>query len=340
MLMAAIKTSLRAALLEIEFRNACSRLADCSQSGENSVPWQSPRSLTNVWWDIFGVCRADQIIIRHHDNGFFANFLAVLDTLVLARNDAYVYVDWRLTGAESHFRYGPVGRNVWTEMFEPLSPTGELIHASPCCVVGGRMNRFLISRGKDLLSMHPNLAAIRSQYYRKYSSRIRIRNSYIKEEVERIRSAMRGHVAVGVHKRMSRREVAANQLSGRIPTDSMMIDTVEVIAARHKGICPLIYLATDDDDTLEAFRRHFGSRVMFRAGVQRFPPTSRTEVHTQPWERLGVKDACDVMIDALLLAECNQIVHMSSNVSTCVGFLNPKVELIHWELVEWPRRSW
>jgi len=54
-------------------------------------------------------------------------------------------------------------------------------------------------------------------------------------------------------------------------------------------------------------------------------------VHKLDWGKVGVKDACDVLIDGLLLAECKAVLHQSSNVSTAVSFINPTVEMIHFD---------
>jgi hypothetical protein len=64
--------------------------------------------------------RAARIVVRRHDNGFFANFLQVLDALAAAGPAAKVEVDWRLDGAEQHFTYGEAGQDVWAALFHPL----------------------------------------------------------------------------------------------------------------------------------------------------------------------------------------------------------------------------
>ena len=49
------------------------------------------------------------------DNGFFAAFLAVLDGLLMARDDAEVIVDWRIQPENKHFTYAPTNPDdcVW-----------------------------------------------------------------------------------------------------------------------------------------------------------------------------------------------------------------------------------
>ena len=46
-----------------------------------------------------------KIIVRPADCGFFAAFLGVLDTLLMAPPDTALEVDWRVDGSEHHFTY-------------------------------------------------------------------------------------------------------------------------------------------------------------------------------------------------------------------------------------------
>ena len=97
-----------------------------------------------------------------------------------------------------------------------------------------------------------------------------------------------------------------------------------------------IFLATDDAAAEEAFRDAFGALLHVRTGVQRVkgglnPDHTLNEVHIKsPYNpRCTLKDAVDVLSDALLLAKCATVVHMDSNVTSAVALLNPKATMVH-----------
>jgi hypothetical protein len=284
------------------------------------------------WWLLFRARTARRICIKRHDNGFFANFLAVLDLLTHTRPDCKVFVDWVLTGDEGHFRYGDIGTNVWDQIFAPLSSQEEFDSAPEGVVfVHQRLTPFFRGQGRDLLYRDSSFRRIRLQHHGVFRDRIRIQNEYVFREVEQCRARMKGRSCLGVHKRLSLPQVANNQLAFRMPTNEQLIQAVEEIIRTRYMEKPLVYLATDDADCVVAFMTHFGRHLFYRDGVQRCHAGNNQEVHTQSWGCLGVKDACDVLIDALLLADCDRVLHLSSNVTTCVALLNPETDLIHFE---------
>jgi hypothetical protein len=280
---------------------------------------------------LFRIRTARAIRIGHHDNGFFANLLAVLDILAHAPPNCRIVVDWTLKGTEKHFRYGKPGTNVWDLIFEPIVKDA---HASVFKEVhiDGRLNPFFISTGRDLLSQSRKFQYMRELYGRIYHDNVHIRNQYIIQQVEVYRQRMNGHVCLGVHKRLGIPRVAANQLSSRMPTIGQIINAIELLARDYPKDKLLIYLATDESDCVTHFVTHFGPQVLFRPEVHRvYVGVGEEEVHTQEWGKVGLKDACDVLIDALLLADCDQVLHLSSNVTTCVGFLNVQTKMTHFD---------
>jgi hypothetical protein len=280
-----------------------------------------------IWWKFFRVRTARRVRLRHHDNGFFANVLAVLDVLGRVRSDCRVYVDWQLTGSERHFRYGMPGLNLWEELFEPLCERN-IFESAPgrVCEVNTKLDPRLIGQGRDLLSSSSSFPAMRRFYHRIYHERFRIRNTYVIQELQECQSRMKGRRCLGVHKRLGHGAVAANQRSGWIPSAEDVRRSVDEIASRF-GETPLVYLATDELDCIPILRQHLGCDLLCRPGVQRVRILDRVEVHRQDWGLVGVKDACDVLVDGLLLSRCEEFLHISSNVSTCVAFLNPDIRL-------------
>lgn len=46
-------------------------------------------------------------------------------------------------------------------------------------------------------------------------------------------------------------------------------------------------------------------------------------------EGCGVAEAADVLVDALLLAECDVLLHADSNVSVASAIFNPVLRMVH-----------
>ena len=104
-----------------------------------------------------------------------------------------------------------------------------------------------------------------------------------------------------------------------------------------------IFLATDDAAAEAEFRAAFGDRLRLRAGVQRVkgglnPDDTLNEVHiVSPYNPgCSLRDAVDVLCDALLLAQCRCVIHMDSNVTSTVALLNPNAVMVHMcDLFHW-----
>ena len=113
-------------------------------------------------------------------------------------------------------------------------------------------------------------------------------------------------------------------------TLEMFIKAVEVILSilAKEGIPDhAIFLATDDAEAVDVFKRAFGCRLIVRDNVQR-TTSDAAEVHFRDWDRLSITDAEDVLVDTMLLAKCDVLVHASSSVSTVASIINPALTLV------------
>src|SRR5438477_2424938 len=88
-----------------------------------------------------------------------------------------------------------------------------------------------------------------------------------------------------------------------------------------------IFLATDDAEAADEFKRAFGPRLIVRSDVQR-TTSDAAEVHFRDWDRLSISDAEDVVVDTVLLSKCDVPVHASSSVSTIASIMNPALTLV------------
>lgn len=267
---------------------------------------------------------ADSIVIPHfRTEGLLANFLHVLETVHRARPGASVYVDWVLRGDELGFRYGRVGDDIWSDLFRPLGPypPGAPHRASlPIDFAFWRT-------GKDYLAGW-RLRRHRRSYHATISKWIEVSNPRVLEQVRGIsEQSLDGRFCIGVHRRVPNARVALLQADGQVPSLDRFIATAESIIAKKRAPEWTIFLATDDAEAVDAFRRVFGSRLAVRDHVQRTTARSE-EVHFRGWNRISLADAEDVLIDTILLSRCDVLIHASSSVSTVAALMNPDLTLV------------
>jgi hypothetical protein len=272
-----------------------------------------------------GVAR-DVIIPRFPEEGLLANLLHVLEILRRVRPDARVHVDWALTGAELAFRYGEKGDDVWTRLFRTTGPRS----AKTAYEAASRVDFAFWGKGRDHLSGR-RLQKHREAYHSILLKWLEIKSPRVLEQVDEISQRhFHGRFCVGIHRRVGNPLVANLQRDGKVPSLQSIVQMVESIlsVATRGGVADYsIYLATDDADAVGVLKEAFGCKLIVRENVQRTTADGR-EVHFGEWGRLSTADAEDVLIDTVLLSQCNVMVHTSSSVSTVASIINPAMILV------------
>ena len=285
------------------------------------------------------------IVMRPVDSGFFAAFLGVLDVLMLAPPGCDVRVDWTLTGHEKHFTYTPPqpGQCVWGALFEPIH-----LNAPPPSAAGAkqafelrecRYNRFFRGHLKFALRTSRHNASQRRAYNEVIRRHVKLRHPAILAELNGLGAELAGGVSIGVHKRVDTPGTQEFQGLKAVLGTAEVIAAVRVLVERLGGGAQRvtrIFLATDDATAVAPFREAFGGLLAVREGVQRVAGGTNAdgtynEVHiASPHNpRCTIRDAVDVLTDAMLLAQCAHVVHMDSNVSTAVALLAPRAQMAH-----------
>jgi hypothetical protein len=261
-------------------------------------------------------------IRRRPTEGLIANLLHVVEVLHRVRPDARVYVDWVLTGAEQGFRYGTVGDDVWTELFQPIGPR----LPRPAHRTAASIDYAFWGAGKDRLSGR-SLEKHRRAYHPTIARWLSISNEQVRQRVQDICLQFpSGVFRIGVHRRVGNVRVADLQRDGTVPSLHDFISAVQQLLAK-EGRDHAIFLATDDIEAVATFRDTFGSRLILQDHVQR-TTADLGEVHFQDWGRLSIADAVDVLVDALVLACCDVLIHASASVSTFSAIANPDLVLV------------
>lgn len=282
---------------------------------------------------------ATSVVVRHEDSGFFSAFLGVADALLLAPPEAELRVDWTLSGSEQHFTYTPPedGQCVWGALFAPLHRRGAPVaEVQEPAVVAQRWNMFLAASFRWLFRDSPFAPAQRATYRELLTRHVTLTHPAVRRELDTLGAALAAGVAIGVHKRVHTPGTQEYQGCRTVWSSAQFIEATSQLRARSARPVTHIFLATDDAAAEDAFREAFGALLHVRTGVQRVsgglnPDHTLNEVHIRsPYNpRCTLRDAVDVLSDALLLAKCATVVHMDSNVTSAVALLNPRVTMVH-----------
>ncbi len=274
------------------------------------------------------------IITPHYLGGFFSNFNLVMNHLVcsldLDRIRA-IEVDWRVDASmlgrpdrECHFCFGlPEDGNLWERLFFPLPFVPRWYYQKI------RTNRYrdYALTGEEAYHLYRGDPAWRQTYHRAYQRFIRPRPPIEARAAEIDSKVPRQKYRVGAH---VRHEGHSYELpGGESPALGQYFRAIESLCDE-SGDDYVVFLATDVEAVVEAFSERFGARLVVQAGVTRQPTHDDPELHVDH-PHPDIKLAEDVLIDALLLARCDALVHVTSNVATAVGYMNPGIRMVYCE---------
>eukprot|EP00435_Cladocopium_sp_Y103_P022835 s4467_g5.t1 len=267
--------------------------------------------------------------VRTVDNGFFANWLQVLDAAYFANAAATLEPDWIITGKEREFNYGSPNEDVFHVLFHPISQSPSSASTGYFDVTH-RFNFLLINVFRGQFLRGTQATRRRLEYSTVAQQVFQVKPHLLARREEILRRRMVGErtcPVIGVHKRVDNPGTARMQLEQRMLKIGCYIQATQEVAKRYEqGVTPLIFLATDDADAVPEFRKAFGDRLICNLTAKR--NKLPLEVHGQE-ERLSIADAEDCLLDALLLAACDAFIHADSNLTIAAGILNPHAAAHH-----------
>ena len=277
--------------------------------------------------------------------------------------------DWSIDGIRSRFQlsgftsfcYGrPEDGNIWNKLFIP--PFGlDAEHLND--------HDFLYSKSRNVDYIYNELREPQLTYkhaYRLYGSPDfqRWRQSYhntFKEHVQLLPALQAeldyecskifdGSLVIGAHVRHASH--AMEQPDGRIASGENYIANIHQILQNRFGSFPekedwRVFLATDQEAVINRFKIEFGERLFCYGDVKRTKLTDDAnylnldkesalkEGHqiqhltAQNPDAWNWKMAWEVIRDTYTLARCDYLLHITSNISTAVSYINPKCTLIY-----------
>ena len=270
---------------------------------------------------------ARRLVISPRNGGFFCNFNCVLSNI-----DRYLGKDgitgaevvWRTQADITHFMYGRTeDGNVWLHFFYQLQ--FDDLPADRIVVAGFPEHDVFRITWIDAYATYRLGIGWRRKYHALFNKFIKIRPFLVDRADTLFRAGMAGRFCVGVH---YRNPLHARECLRPIPPP-------EVFVARARRLLPAgrpaaIVLASDFEPAVDAFRAAFGDALVVQPEVTRAASLSQDQLHhaaAHPGLALGEQ----VLVDCLLLARCDVLLHVTSNVATAAAYINPKLRLVYCE---------
>jgi hypothetical protein len=262
------------------------------------------------------------LVVTAGNAGFFSHVNRVVNHLhhSLGRDGcAAVRADWRVAGEMPVFVYGTAeDGELWQRFFEPLA-----FPNAPSAERSTWMYADLSMTGLHAYSMYKRGSAWRVAYGRTFAEHVRMREDLRRRARELWRDCDAGERCVGVHFRHPGHD---HECPRPIPPIEVFVERTRRLL-RGKGLASVV-LATDVHEAVESFRAAFGDRLVVQPGVARAHAAGHQgNRDVQPSVALGEQ----ALIDALLLARCEAMLHTVSNLATAVGYMNPLLRMVYCE---------
>ncbi|WP_244099707.1 glycosyltransferase [Burkholderia ambifaria] len=256
------------------------------------------------------------------------------------------------------FCYGrPNEGNVWSKLFEPLYGLSDadmddegFLYAKgrpPVAVFNHEREPQLTYVHAYKLYKSGQFSRIRSQYNKVFRDHVHLRPRY-QRELDEFRANFAGKFMIAAHVKHPSHVI--EQPNGKIAHIQSYIDGIkrqlEVRGLKRDSPDWAVFLATDQDRVINVFREEFGDKIFCYEDVRR-----TTEAEDARYDQLGpeerraegfqvqhlvaanpdnwnIRMAWEVIRDAMTMAHCNVLLHIVSNVSTAVSYMNPDIELV------------
>jgi len=260
------------------------------------------------------------------------------------------------------FCYGQPGDgNLWLRLFEPLFGTTDAEMNDPAFLYRhASQPEFVHNEKREPLMTYihayrlyktRDFAAWRRQYHRVFAQHVRLRAPLLAEINEFAQRYLGRSFMVAAHVRHPSHTV--EQPSGLIADNEAYIAAIyAAVRARNLDLTGPdwgVFLATDQERVVHRFREEFGDRVSTYSDVRRtraaedvvFDALSTEEKNRDGYQlqhlvaadrsNWSVRMAWEVVRDAYTMARCHAMLHVVSNVSTAVAYMNPDLEMMFCE---------
>ncbi|HRN78496.1 MAG TPA: nodulation protein NodZ [Candidatus Dependentiae bacterium] len=288
--------------------------------------------------DSFATRSVNAVILTHLGAGFFAEFGKVISSLIHYELDGIrsMYVDW--TDQFFPFKDKPY-ENGWDLYFEPVIIEESIDPSEPVYEVGNCSVHEL----HDQLCVaqwirYDDYLPYRLFVHEKINQHIHIKK-HISDEVDSFyKKYMQDNVCIGVHVRYAKAHV--NETPNGHPSLDTYCKEVNDLLKRHSADKVKIFLASDSHVVINHFKRLYKEKLIY---IDTYRATAKEDpgliyensnywiTHPDHWHKAkpGYQGGLGALMDCLLLAKCDYLIHITSNVSTYVCFFNPYIKSIY-----------
>jgi hypothetical protein len=262
------------------------------------------------------------LVVTAWNGGFFSHVNRVVNHLHHSlghKGCAAVRVDWRAGDHIPLFVYGTrTDGELWRHFFEPLA-----FPNSPDDERATWRYADLSMTGLHAYDMYKRGSRWRTQYGRAFAEHVHVREGLRHRAHDLWKDCGVSVRSIGVH---YRHPDHGHECPRPIPPIEAFIDRTRSLLGGDSRAS--VILATDVHDAVDSFRAAFGDRLLVQPGVARIHAHERQHSPNKPPSiALGEQ----AMIDALLLARCDVLLHTVSNLATAVGYMNPKLRMVYCE---------
>jgi hypothetical protein len=264
------------------------------------------------------------MVIRNWNAGFFSNFNGVLNNLHHRLGHDGIeaaFVDWHIDAEQGHFVYGePKDGNLWLRFCEPLP-----FKSFPPDKIEVRTYADFGMTSLNAYRMYKLNRHWRHDYHSLYRRFIRIKPAILERVDALYRAKMSGRYCVGVH---YRNPAHASECPDPIPSVQAFITRCRRLLPKSRAWT--VILATDVEPAVALFQPTFGDALVLQSGVMRASTFASDQLHHKP-QAPAISLGEQALFDCLLLARCDVLLHVTSNLATAVGYINPKLRMIYSE---------
>lgn len=277
------------------------------------------------------------VIKTHLGAGFFAEFSKVMAVLIHYENELQkVWVDW----TDEFFPYkDKPDENGWDLYFDPISISDATLQSEATYIA---CNNGYHEIHDQICSEHwleyDAFLPYRQFLHEKIKKYINIKQHILDFVDSFYQKNMRHAVCLGVHVRFAQGH-SCEVPGGALPELQNYFNEVDALLQKHDHENVKIYVATDSNQALEAFKKRYPNLLhidAFRASGREDPHliyenTDYWLTHPEEWHRRkpGFAGGVPVLYDCLLLARCDYLIHTTSNVSSFAAFFNPLIKSVY-----------
>lgn len=269
--------------------------------------------------------------------GFFAELKNVMGSIIEcdAKNLQRIVVDW----TQEFFPYKDDLRgNGWDLYFDIIKATAP---ADPSFVRVGNSGAHVLhdQTCMERWVRYDSYLFYREFVHKKFNEYIKIKRSILDEVDQFYTAYMQHRFCIGVHVRFAAAHAAENPGNRPIPLGDYIREARMLMQAHHTEN-PVIFLLSDSNHVINEFKHHFNPGQLVYTNAPRAHYNEEPHLiyenanyylahpHEFHARKPGFRGGKMTLIDCLLLARCNVMVHSHSNVCEFASFFNPQLRSV------------